>query len=151
MNMNSWSSIFPRLKSWWEAPDKWRVLIGKLYGPVHTIGDLNRVRKPDEKDADEARLVDFNRSWLLMFREDTGRKRLMTHVSLLVNISGLLFLIFFFSGLYLPAKHWIFSAVLLANAATIPYWLWVGGWYNRIQKRVFEAFKKKFGKNFHLK
>ena len=115
------------------------------------IGNFDRVRKKDEVDPNVVELNDINRTWRAMLLEDEWRIRWMTHVVLLINISCFLFLILFFSGLYLPAKHWVANVVIIANALTIPYWLWVGAWRNRIQKRVFEAFKKKFGDHFHLR
>lgn len=122
-----------------------------MWSPVTFVGNPNRARKSGEKDGDEEKLGDLNKTWCRMLREDPWRMKLMTHVSLLINISGALFLLFFISGLYLPAKHWIFTVVLVGNMATIPYWIWVAIWHRKIQERVFAAFKKKFGKHFHLK
>ena len=123
----------------------------KIFGSTYKVGNFDRVLKRGEVDEDDAHLADLNRTWRAMLLEDPWRKLLMTHVTLLLNISGFFFLIFFFSGLYLPTKHWLPSTVIFANSLTIPYWLWIGGWYNKIEKRVFEAFKKKFGKHFHLR
>lgn len=140
-----------RFEEWRDKEGTWLNSLKKAFGPVYRVGNFDRVLKKGEVDPDEAHLTDLNRTWREMLLEDPWRKRLMTHVSLLLNICGFFFLIFFFSGLYLPAKHWLPTVVLLANALTIPYWLWIGGWYNKIEKRVFESFKKKFGKHFHLK
>ncbi len=140
-----------RFEAWRDKDGLLRSFLKKSFGPVHQIGNFDRVLKKGEVDPDEAHLTDLNRTWRTMLLEDPWRKRLMTHVSLLLNICGFFFLIFFFSGLYLPAKHWLPTTVIFANALTIPYWLWIGGWYNKIEKRVFEAFKKKFGKHFHIR
>lgn len=139
-----------RLAAWRDSEGWLRTLLKKAFGPVQ-VGNFDRVPKKGDVDTDEAHLTDLNRTWRAMLLEDPWRKRLMTHVSLLLNICGFFFLVIFFSGLYLPAKHWLPTAVIFANALTIPYWLWIGGWYNKIEKRVFEAFKKKSGKHFHLR
>lgn len=119
--------------------------------PVTFVGDPKRVRKPGERDGDEEKLNDLNRSWREMLQGDPWMKKLMTHVRLLIFTMGIFFLTLWFSGLYLPAKHVFFNYLFACGLATIPYWLWVGGWYGRIERRVFQAFKKKFGKHHHLK
>ncbi len=145
------SEAWRRFEVWRDSEGSLRTFLKKCFGPAYRVGNFDRVLKKGELDPDEAHLTDLNRTWRAMLLEDPWRKRLMTHVSLLLNISGFFFLIFFFSGLYLPAKHWLTSSIILTNALTIPYWLWIGGWYAKIERRVFEAFKKKFGKHHHLR
>jgi hypothetical protein len=130
---------------------KARSVISCMFSPGLFVGNRDRVRKPEEKDGDDERLLELNKSWREMLRDDPWMKKLMTHVSLLCAAMGIFFLIFWLAGLYLPAKHAIFSYVCAGVAATIPYWLWVGKWHNKIEKKVFEAFKKRFGKHHHLK
>ena len=135
-------------KNWVE---RLRRLVHTMFSPSIFVGNKDRVKKKGERDVESERLGDLNKTWRTMLREDPWYRKLMTHVSLLINVAGALFLIFFVSGLYLPAKHWIPTLVILANLTTIPYWLWVAIWRRKIEVKVFEAFKKKFGKHFHLK
>ncbi len=134
---------------WWYK--KLHTILLNMFAPVHTVGNKGRVRKKGEPDGDVDRLSDPNKAWRQMLLEDPWRKKLMTHVSLLSSAMGIFFLSFWLAGIYLPARHLVFNFVCAGVLATIPYWLWVGKWHARIEKKVFEAFKKKFGKHFHLK
>lgn len=145
-----WRRAGERLEEWRNSTGKLRVLLVQLFGSAYKVGNPGRARKSGEQSDEESEYVELNRTWRQMLLEDPWRKSLMTHVSLLINIGGFLFLIFFFSGLYLPAKHPIFNIVLIGNALTLPYWLWVGVWRKRIIQRVFAAFKKKYGEHHHL-
>lgn len=116
---------------------------------VH-VGDSTRARAPGEADPDAEHLAKLNRSWREMLSEDPWMKRLMTHVRLLLWVVGIFSATFFTLGMVLPPKHPALSWLVSGVAATIPYWMWVGRWYARIHERVFEAFKKKFGKHHHL-
>ncbi len=128
-----------------------RDIPSRMFSPALFVGNKERVQKPEEKDRDDERLHELNKTWREMLRDDPWRKKLMTHVSLLTTATGIFFLMFWIGGSFLPAKHPIFSYVCAAVAATIPYWLWVGRWHYRIEKKVFEVFKKRFGKHHHLK
>lgn len=137
-----------------ERVRKWfRALIAHLFDPVHTIGDKSRVRQKGEVDEDEKRLGELNREWDKMLREDEWMVRLMSHIRFLQLYTLTFFIIFVSLGMYFhfPAKHWVYIVPLCFIGATLPYWAWVGSWYGKIIKKVFEAFKKKFGKHFHLK
>lgn len=130
---------------------KIRSILSQMFSPALFVGNKDRVRKPGEEDGDEKHLADLNKTWRDMLHDDPWQKKLMTHVSLLTTAMGMFFVMFWFSGLFLPAKHPIFGYICGGIAFTIPYWLWVGNWHNKIQKKVFEAFKKRFGKHYHLK
>jgi len=146
-------------KNWWkvlamhyeQGKKKVRGWMGKLFNPAVTVGDRSRARGRDEKDPDEDRLAVLNRTWREMLREDPWMIKLMVHVRLLMLVMVIFFSLFVALGQVLPAKHPALSWVIAGSGATLPYWLWVGGWYHKIEKKVFEAFKKKFGKHFHLK
>ena len=128
-----------------------RAVLLKMYSPAVEVGNKRNVRQKDESDADDKVGIELNRTWREMLREDPWQKKLMTHVTLLLNAFALFFLMFWLSGLYLPAKHPISGYSCGGVVATIPYWIWVGRWQCKIQKKVFEAFKKKFGKHYHLR
>lgn len=134
-----------------QCGEKLRGIFSIIFGTALFVGNPNRVRKPGERDGDEERLCDMNKTWRQMLRDDPWRQKLMTHVRLLVTAMGIFFLLIWLSALYLPAKHAFFSYICAGIIATIPYWFWVGGWHGRIEKRVFEEFKKRFGKHHHLK
>lgn len=123
----------------------------RQFEPVVRTGNPDRALKKGEFSADEEKLRDLNKTWREMLRDDPWRKKLMTHVGLLTTAMGIFFLMFWIVGLYLPPKHFIFNYICAGIASTIPYWLWVGKWNNVIEKKVFEEFKKKLGKHFHLK
>ena len=126
-------------------------VVSKWFEPVVTIGNKERVLKKGECDGNEEQLANLNRTWRRMLLEDPWMKKLMTHVNLLVQAFFCFFVVFFISGLVLPAKHPIFAFVAAAVAVTVPYWLWVGKWHRKIEQRVFAEFRKRFGKHLHLK
>lgn len=128
----------------------WDLLRKQFDAPIK-VGNKDRVRKKGELDGDEDRLRDLNRTWREMLREDPWRKKLMTHVQLLMWAMGTFFLAFWIGGMLLPARHIVFNYICAGVFATLPYWIWVGKWHARIEKKVFEAFKKRFGKHHHLK
>ena len=131
--------------------NKVRAILTKMYSPAVEVGDKRNVRKKDEIDADDKRGAELNKTWRKMLREDPWRKKIMTHVRLLTSAMGLFFLMFWLDGIYFSSKNSISGFICGGVAATIPYWLWAGKWHHKIEKNVFEAFKKKFGKHFHLK
>ncbi len=130
---------------------KAHAILKKMYAPAVFVGDKKRVRQKDEQDPDAAHLAEVNKTWRKMLRDDPWRKKLMTHVSLLTSAMGIFFLMLFLGGLFLPAKHPIFNYILAGIFATLPYWFWIGGWHRKIEEKVWEAFKKRFGKHFHKK
>jgi hypothetical protein len=130
---------------------KTHTILKKMFDPAIVVGDKKRVKQKGEQDPDEERLAYLNKTWREMLRDDPWRKKLMTHVTLLMSAMGIFFLMLFLSGLFLPVKHQIFNYIFAGIFATIPYWLWVGGWHKKIEEKVFEAFKKRFGKHFHKK
>lgn len=121
----------------------------KLFDPAIFVGDRDRVRKPDESDEDDKKLGELNRTWRQMLKEDPWMQKLMTHVRLLLWVVGIFWLSFVVAGQLLPARHPLLVWFIAGSAATIPYWLWIGGWHKKIEVKVFEAFQKKFGKHFH--
>lgn len=149
----------------WGMKEKWREFLpdfGALWGkivaclrkafePAVFVGNRDRVRKPGEEDPDAKRLGELNQSWRQMLKDDPWMQKLMTHVHLLLQASLVFFAIFLICGLTLGAKHPILPFILGGFAATIPYWIWIGKWNKKIELKVFEDFKKKFGKHFHLK
>jgi hypothetical protein len=84
-----------------------------------------------------------------MLRDEPWRKKRMTHVQLLCSAMGIFILVFVLCGIFLPVRHPIFGYIAALLFATIPYWCWVGGWHRKIEEKVWEAFKKRFGKYFH--
>jgi len=126
-----------------------RKFIIRQFEPAMRVGNPERARKKGEIDPDDKRLLDLNKTWREMLRDDPWRKKLMTHVQLLLSAMGIFFLMFWLSGTYLPAKHPISGYIAAGVAATIPYWCWVGGWHRKIEEKVFAEFKKRFGKHFH--
>jgi hypothetical protein len=123
----------------------------KLFEPAIFVGNRDRARKPDEEDTDAARLGEFDRNWRQMLKDDPWMQKLMMHVRLLLQVSLVFFAIFLICGLVLSAKHPILPYIMGGLAATIPYWIWIGKWNKKIEIKVFEAFKKRFGKHFHLR
>jgi hypothetical protein len=136
--------VMKLLRTAWE-------MLKKQFEPHIKVGNPDRARKKGELDGDEEHLNDLNKTWREMLQEDPWRKKLMTHVSLLTSCMGIFFLVFWLGGLYLPAKHTLFNYVSAGVLATLPYWIWVGRWHARIEKKVFGEFKKRFGKHHHLK
>jgi hypothetical protein len=128
---------------------KVHVILKKMFDPAVSVGDKRRVKQKGEQDADDDRLVELSKSWREMLRDDPWRKKLMTHVTLLSSAMGIFFLMFWLSGIFLPAKHPIFNYLCAGILATLPYWCWIGGWHRKIEEKVWEAFKKRFGKHFH--
>jgi hypothetical protein len=140
--------LYSRMERSWSAI--WKFIKGQ-FEPAMRVGNPDRVLKKGEKDPDEERLQNLNKTWREMLRDDPWRKKLMTHVTLLSSAMGIFFLMFWLGGLFLPAKHPIFNYICAGILATVPYWCWVGGWHRKIEEKVFEAFKKRFGKHFHKK
>ncbi len=139
-----------RLYSWLVHASEaiWK-FIKRQYEPVVRVGNLDRVLKKGDKDRDEERLLNLNKTWREMLRDDPWRKKLMTHVQLLLWATGIFFLMFWFSGIYLSARHPISGYIAAGVAATIPYWCWVGNWHRKIEEKVWGTFIKRFGKHFH--
>lgn len=131
--------------------EKARKILKKMFDPAMVVGDKARALKRGESDPDDKKLAEVNKTWRAMLRNDPWRQKLMTHVRLLSIAMGIFFLMFWLSGMYLPAKHPISGYICAGVFATLPYWLWVGGWHRRIEEKVFEEFKKRFGKHFHKK
>lgn len=130
---------------------KFLAFLRKLFEPVVFVGNRDRAKKPDEEDPDAKRLGELDRSWRQMLKSDPWMQKLMTHVHLLLQASLIFFAIFLICGLTLRAKHPVFPYIFAGFAATIPYWIWIGKWNKKIELKVFEAFKKRFGKHFHIK
>lgn len=123
----------------------------KIYSPAYQVGNKDRVQKEGELDADDEKLRELNRSWREMLREDPWMIKLMPHVRRLCTAMGIFFLMHVIGGAYFPPKHPLFDWVTICTLATIPYWFWVGGWYKRIQDKVWSLFIKRFGKHVHRK
>lgn len=126
-------------------------ILKKMFDPAMVVGDKKRALQRGERDPDDKKLAEVNKWWREMLRDDPWRQKLMTHVRLLSAAMGIFFLMFWVSGLYLPVKHPFFNYLFAFMLATIPYWLWIGGWNRKIEEKVFEEFKKRFGKHFHKK
>jgi hypothetical protein len=118
--------------------------------PALVVGDKKRARGKGEQDPDEERRANLNKIWRAMFLDDPWKKKLMSHVRVLRCAMGIFFLMYLFSGLYLPARHPIGGYISLGVLAVIPYWCWAGKWNRKIVEKVFEEFRKRFGEHFHL-
>ena len=127
-----------------------RKFVTKQFEPAVVVGDKKRARGKGEQDPDDERLHHLNKTWREMLHDDPWQKKLMTHVRFLQYVMGIFFLMYLFSGLYLPAKHPIGGYISLGVLVSIPYWCWAGNWSRKIVEKVFEEFKKLFGKYFHL-
>lgn len=134
---------------WTWLINRLRTIVKNMFAPAMVVGDKRRARGKGELDPDDERLIELDKTWREMLRDDPWRKKLMTHVQLLLCAMGIFFLMFWLSGMYLPAKHPMSGYIGAGVLATIPYWCWVGGWHKKIEDKVFAEFKKRFGKHFH--
>ncbi len=126
----------------------WALLKKQFESPIQ-IGDKKRALAPDEVDPDEKELTRLTKIWRAMFHEDPWWKALMSHVRKLLFISSILFLAYFLAANLLPAKSMVFNWITVVVLAVLCWWFRVGMWYGVIERRVWEEFKKKFGKHFH--
>lgn len=131
--------------------EKIRALLAKLFAPAITVGDKRRVRGKDEKDGDEELFAERNRAWLQMLREDEWMQKLGEHKKLLIALALLCFSALIYLGLTEQASHWVFDVLSIFNGLLIVYFFWIYIWENRIVQRVFEKFRERFGKYFHLR
>jgi hypothetical protein len=132
-------------------PDWLKQLLIKAWSPAHTVGNTDRVRSENDLDSDEERLGELNKQFQAMLDDDPWRKRLMVHVRLLSSGLSFFAIVLLACVTYFPAKHPLISLVLAVFAGSLPYWVWIGVWNKRIVERVFEKFKTRYGKFFHLK
>ena len=141
-----------KIRAWlYHRVERFCAIIVKLFEPAVRVGNPDRVLKKGENNPDDERLTKLNSTWRTMLREDPWMKKLMTHVNLLIQATTAFLVAFFVCGLVLEVKHPVFTYIIAGTFATIPYWFWVGRWHNKIEKKVFAEFKKRFGKHFHLK
>jgi hypothetical protein len=148
-------------EQWWERVaaklEKWTSgvfqFIKKMFDPAVFVGNRDRVRKPDEPDEDDKRLVELNRTWRTMLKEDPWMQTLEPHKRLCAGIIGAFFFSFVVIVLQqlLPVKHPLLSWLIAGACATLFFYglLFIARWKNQIEDKVFEEFKKKFGKHFH--
>lgn len=145
---DEWRGFLLQCEAFWR---KVFAALRKSFEPAIFVGNRDRVRKPGEEDLEQKADEDRNRIWRQMLKDDPWMQKLMTHVHLLLQASFVFLAIFLICGLMLSAKHPVFPYIMAGFAATIPYWIWIGKWNKKIEVKVFEAFKKRFGKHFHLK
>ncbi len=125
-------------------------LIQKQFDAPIKLGDPKRALGKGEKDPDTEHRGKLNRIWREMLSEDPWMKKLMKHVSLLLWVVGIVSATFFVLGLVIPARSTIFDWIAGGFAVLIAYLVWIARWHKKIRERVFESFKKRFGKHFHL-
>ena len=123
----------------------------RMYGPAIRVGNFDRVRKKGEKDGDEVQLSDLNKEWSRMLREDPWRIKLMVHVRHLHIVSAVLIVFFVVAVRNLSPHHILFDLMILPILLIGYSWFWIGRWHQRVEKKVFDEFKKKHGKHFHLR
>lgn len=135
-----------------------------MFDPAVSVGDKSRARGQDEADPDEAILTEKSRQWDEMYRnyppveerpegkkDLSWRDKLMTHVRPLLLLNGTLFALFLVGGSLYPPTHPLPTIAIILSSATLGYWFWIGRWRKWIVDRVFDKFREKYGKHWHLK
>lgn len=86
-----------------------------------------------------------------MFYGDPCMVALMTHVRFLRMILVLIMVLLIHVRIVYPDASFVGNIpIATLFALSVPYWIWIGVWYQRIEVRVFNEFKKRFGVHYHL-
>lgn len=116
------------------------------------VPDPSRVYVRRDDDPDTQHLAYLNREWRRMFYGDPWMVALMTHVRFLRVILMLIMALLIHVRIVYPDASFVGNIpVATLFALSVPYWIWIGIWYRRIEVRVFSEFKKRFGAYYHLR